>query len=260
MNLSRGVISESDMRIFLLLLLNALLVAVHVGAFTATISKQCNHCHCCASTSNLAMYSTKTDEWTSLTEDGGVKMKVISPSPSTDDDTKPISGKDDVTVEYVGSIATRNWSTDEVISCWLPDQNLDDMEFTKILFQEFAINGTKLCNEQKFNAKFVKEGLGILKASKIHNILENVSELTKYDKSHPPGTVFDKNTFTFRLGKGMVINALDISIAEMKVGQTVTLVARSDYAYGAKGVKTMGNVIVPPYATVSFDLTLVEIK
>ena len=242
-----------------------------VGAFSTCSSSAFNtrtarnhYCYDGAS-SPSCLYSTQNkvdttteEEWISLTEDDSVKMRTILPAAVEDDGTTPIPGKDDVTVEYIGSIAPRNWSTNDVISTWLPDRGLDD--FTNTLFQEFNINGTKLLNPKKFNSKFIKEGLGITNESKINKLLEAVDDLSKYDKSHPVGTVFDKNTFTFRLGKGLSIKALDLSLEKMKVGETVTLVARSDYAYGSKGLKDMGEVIVPPYSTVSFNLTLVEIK
>jgi len=74
------------------------------------------------------------------------------------------------------------------------------------------------------------------------------------------GTVFDKNQFSFRPGKGQVIQAFDLAIAEMKVGQTVSIVARSDFAYGSKGLRVGGKVLVPPYATVQYDVTCIEVK
>ena len=260
-----------------LIVVIAVMVVHDVGAF-ATFSSlsafntrtACNHYSYYGASSSSCLHSTQntnnkvdtttTEEWISLTDDDSVKMRTILSVAAADgdDNTTPIPGKDDVTVEYIGSIAPRNWSTNDVISTWLPDRGLDD--FANTLFEEFNINGTKLCNPKKFNAQFIKSGLGITNESKINKLLEAVDDLSKYDKSHPVGTVFDKNTFTFRLGKGLAIKAFDISLERMKVGETVTLVARADYAYGSKGLKEVGKVIVPPYSTVSFDLTLVEIK
>ena len=196
-------------------------VVVHgVGAFSTFSSSAFNtrtarnhYCYDGAS-SPSCLYSTQNtnnnvdtiaEEWISLTEDDSVKMRTIVSAAAKDDNTTPVPGKDDVTVEYIGSIAPRNWSTNDVVSTWLPDRGLDD--FANTLFEEFNINGTKLCNPKKFNSKFIKEGLGITNESKINKLLEAVDDLSKYDKSHPVGTVFDKNTFTFRLGKGLAIKA-----------------------------------------------------
>lgn len=201
----------------------------------------------------------EVEGWTSLTDDGGVKLKVISSSSSavSDDKKLDLKGKD-VTVEYIGSIAARNWNTQDVIECWLPDQGLSSL--APELFEAFDIDYNRLTNPKKFGIKFIKEGLGILKDAKQTTLFEAVQELKKSEKSFVEGTVFDKNQFTFRPGKGQVIKAFDLAVAEMKVGQTVSVVARCDFAYGSKGLRVGGKDLVPPYATVQYDVTLVEVK
>jgi FKBP-type peptidyl-prolyl cis-trans isomerase len=73
--------------------------------------------------------------------------------------------------------------------------------------------------------------------------------------------VFDKNTFSFRPNKGQVIKAFDLAIGTyMKVGQTCLILARCDYAYGSKGLRMNGKVVVPPYATVQYEVTFIEVK
>ncbi|KAL7491206.1 hypothetical protein ACHAWT_000625 [Skeletonema menzelii] len=202
----------------------------------------------------------EVDGWTSLTDGGGVKLKVISSSSLPDAgaaDKLDLKGKD-VTVEYIGSIAARNWSAQDVIDCWLPDQGLSSL--APELFEAFDIDYKRLTNPNKFGIKFIKEGLGILKDAKQTTLFEAAQELKRSEESHMEGTVFDKNQFTFRPGKGQVIRAFDLAIAEMKVGQTVSVVARCDFAYGSKGLRVGGKDLVPPYATVQYDITLVEIK
>lgn len=199
------------------------------------------------------------DEWTALTDDGGVKMRIISSGESTSSSqSAPVAGKDDVTVEYVGSILPYSaWTIDDVISSWLPDQGLSPL--APELFRAFNIDGTRLTSD-KFSKKFVLEGLGVTKESKNQNLVSAAMALREYESSFPPGTVFDKNRFTFRLGKGMAVKAFDLALSDMRVGDTASVIARCDYAYGSKGVRSMGKVVVPPYAMVSFELTLVEIK
>ena len=197
------------------------------------------------------------DGWRSLTEDGGVKMRSSSHD-SSKDLKYPTVGKDDVTVDYVGSYAERNWTIEDVNECWLPDQGLTDL--APKLFVAFNINGTKLMDETKFTKKFIFEGLGVTKECKNNNLLCAAQELKETETSHPAGMVFDKNRFTFRLGKGMAIKAFDLALREMKPGDTATVLARCDYAYGRNGLRSEGKFLVPPYATVAYDLTLVEIQ
>jgi hypothetical protein len=210
-------------------------------------------------------------EWTSLTDDGGVKIRVISPpSPSSNDnndnndtaeegeDLPDLKGKD-VTVEYIGSIASRNWSVNDVIDCWLPDQGLST-SLAPELFKAFDVDYKRLTNSTKFGIKFIKEGLGVLKESKQTTLFEAAQSLKQSDMLHVPGTVFDKNTFSFRPNKGQVIKAFDLAIGTMQVGQTCSILARCDYAYGSKGLRMNGKVVVPPYATVQYEVTFIEVK
>ena len=210
-------------------------------------------------------------EWTSLTDDGGVKIRVISPppSPSNDNDNNDAAAEEDlpdlkgkdVTVEYIGSIASRNWNVNDVIDCWLPDQGLSST-LAPELFRAFEVDYNRLTNSTKFGIKFIKEGLGVLKESKQTTLFEAAQSLKQSDMSHVSGTVFDKNTFSFRPNKGQVIKAFDLAIGStyMQVGQTCLILARCDYAYGSKGLRMDGKVVVPPYATVQYEVTFIEVK
>ncbi len=75
------------------------------------------------------------------------------------------------------------------------------------------------------------------------------------------GSVFDSSVsrgrpIEFQLGTGKVIKAWDDGIAQLKVGEKATLTCPPEVAYGAAGA---GGVI-PPNATLIFDVELVEIK
>jgi FKBP-type peptidyl-prolyl cis-trans isomerase len=80
------------------------------------------------------------------------------------------------------------------------------------------------------------------------------------------GTVFDSNVdpkfnhvqpFLFTLGAGQVIAGWDKGIVGMKVGEKKTLVIPPADAYGATGA---GNGLIPPNATLIFDVELLAIK
>lgn len=73
----------------------------------------------------------------------------------------------------------------------------------------------------------------------------------KFDSS------LDRNDpFSFILGAGQVIRGWDQGFAGMKVGGKRTLIIPPDMGYGASGA---GNVI-PPNATLVFDVELLEVR
>jgi FKBP-type peptidyl-prolyl cis-trans isomerase FkpA len=85
-----------------------------------------------------------------------------------------------------------------------------------------------------------------------------------YDPSLPEkkGRKFDSSRdrgapFTFPLGAGRVIRGWDEGVAGMRVGGRRTLVIPADMAYGSRGA---GGGLIPPDATLLFDVELLAVR
>ena len=78
-----------------------------------------------------------------------------------------------------------------------------------------------------------------------------LTNATQFDSSHDRG-----KPFIFNVGEGKVIKGWDEAILDMNVGSKRTLIIPPELGYGSRGA---GRVI-PPNATLMFEVELIEIK
>jgi len=108
--------------------------------------------------------------------------------------------------------------------------------------------------ESGLRYKILQEGAGV-KAEKGKTVSVH------YKGQLPDGTVFDssykrKEPIEFPLGMGQVIPGWDEGIQLLQIGDKARFVIPSDLAYGSRGA---GGVI-PPNATLVFDVELMDVK
>lgn len=174
----------------------------------------------------------------------------------TDDDVVPKDGGT-VSIHYKGTIEELEWSTEEVIACWLSTlQGLDDLAPA---FRKHAVDSHKVMD---LNEDFVMKELGVDNKIRAKKLVMAAKRL----KSNvlPTGTVFDARLdepYSFVVGQGTVIKGMDTAVRSMVVGESSKFTIRSDHAYGADGVRrSNGDVIVPPYSTLGFEITLLSFE
>ena len=192
-----------------------------------------------------------------MTSDGGVQKKLLS---SNDGPGDLLETDSTVTIQYTGTLVESNWTPQEVVSCWLSEQQgLDDL---KDAFLEHAIDEatlTNVDNNGKFTEAFVTDTLGVSQKIKCKKLVLAAKRLKTTRDEFPAGTEFDQNdNFTVVVGpKGKVIAGMKLGIASMAVGESCELRIRSDYGYGSEGYRTSkGEVMVPPFATLHFQVTV----
>lgn len=83
-------------------------------------------------------------------------------------------------------------------------------------------------------------------------LFQNGQKGNKFDSSRDRGEPIE-----FPLGAGRVVRGWDEGIAGMKVGGRRTLIIPPDLGYGARGA---GGGVIPPNATMIFDVELVRVR
>jgi hypothetical protein len=203
-----------------------------------------------------------------------VIKRVLQPADSDSETPQPGST---VAIAYSGSLwmdtsddenfgrgcGIASWDTETVLDCWLKEQQ-GLFEPLQGPFAEHSVDGAMLLDEELFTEEFVSNTLGVSNKIQCKKTIMAARRLrtTVADSSH--AQVFDSKSaeapYTFVLGTGKTIRAMELLVASMAVGETSEVVARCDYGYGADGFRTSkGDVLVPPFCGLSFQVTLLSV-
>ncbi len=170
-----------------------------------------------------------------------------------------------IEISYIGKLAgsQKEWSIDDVIEAWLQNQQgLSDI--LEEPFRSNNIDGQILMDGSKFTEEFVTNELGISNKMQCKKTIMAAKRLWKQMEVFPQGFEFDSSlergkNFSFILGQGKVIKGMDMAVSTMKVGEKARIFCRSDYGYGSEGYRTKkGNIVVPPFRSLIFDVQLIS--
>lgn len=164
-----------------------------------------------------------------------------------------------VIINYEGVIGELYWTPDEVIQCWL--STLQGQEDLVSVFREHGIDSQQLLSHEYFTEDFVVNQLGVTNKIKAKKLVMAAKRLQSNVRDFPVGTVFDANTnYAINFEKSTIIRGMTVGISSMSVGEQCRLVLRCDAAYGSEGLRRRdGDVMVPPYATLCFLMTLCRV-
>lgn len=164
-----------------------------------------------------------------------------------------------VVIEYTGRLAEDEWSAEDVVDCWLAAQQ--GLDHLRDAFLEHNVDGAVLLDESVFDEAYVADELGVGNKIQRKKLVMAAKRLAGDRRNYPAGTVFDssreRGPFEFTLAAGKAIRATELCVETMMGGESAEVVARCDYAYGKEGLRSRaGTVIVPPFATLCFEITL----
>ena len=120
----------------------------------------------------------------------------------------------------------------------------------------------KYVADNKINVKPTPEGIYIMTTKKGTGAQPQPMQTVTvhYTGKLLDGTVFDSSVkrgepFSFMLGARQVIPGWEVAVSRMHVGEKVTVLIPSDFAYGERG-----NYAIPPFSPLVFDIELLSVK
>jgi hypothetical protein len=175
-----------------------------------------------------------------------------------------------VSIEYKGTLASypdeEYWTPNDVVECWLSEQQgLQDLADA---FVEQDVDSKKLLDPDIFQEDFVSASLGVFNKIQYKKLVMAAKRLAKERQEFQTADdlEFDSSKrlgkpYIFPLGKNKAIHAMDMAVGSMKLGEQCEIITRCDYAYGKEGLRTSkGDMRIPPFATLKFEIELVKIE
>jgi FKBP-type peptidyl-prolyl cis-trans isomerase len=188
----------------------------------------------------------------------------------------------EVQIMYTGTLTEREWSADDVAACWLEAQTFrapfgvvpkegqyyaqQEMAVYRAAFLAHQVDGRKLLSAEFFTEEYVAGTLGVSDKQHAKKLVSAAQKLRAHVEKQETGGEFDSSReagpLRFVLGDGSVIRGLEVGVASMSEGERAELRIRADMAYGKngfrKGGKSSGELLIPPFATLSFDVHLLK--
>lgn len=202
-------------------------------------------------------FSTTKDPMVDLSGDGGVLGEGL-PDDLNLEEIAPLSLP--ITIAYRGTIAPSDWTASEVVKCWLHEQQ-GLGELAADAFLEKDIAEAQLTNPDFFTEEFVVRTFPSLSKIQVKKLLMASRRLATSRTELAVGTTFDaQDSYPITKDKKLISGmSRGIALLDETTCRKLTIVCRCDYAYGAEGYrKPTGEVVVPPYATLQFDMELLS--
>lgn len=204
------------------------------------------------SSSSRVLLLAADDGWIDLTDNGGVQKQVL-----VEGGKDPYETGTEVSYFYKGTLVNADWTAEEVVSCWLAEQQgIDDSLPDK--FCSMEVDERKLTNIDEFTESFVQEELGVTGKIACKKLVMASKRLATSRNEFPPGMEFDSSDrYEYTIGSGKLIRGMELGLASMRPGEEALVKIRSDYAYGSEGYrKRDGDVVVPPFASLLFEIKI----
>ena len=223
--------------------------------------------------------------WTNLVpDDDSAPVRKTILDIANSDDGGPQSGTT-ATIKYVGRLvlaegdtsngnggmSIASWTTHDVLECWLKEQQ-GLYELLADAFQKHSVDGAALLDEILLTEDYLLDELGLENKIKRKKTIMAAKRLRTTMGEFLDGAVFDESlssasdddddgVYKFVVGKGKTIKAMELLVASMQVGERSKVVCRADYGYGSEGYRTsQGVVVVPPFCSLEFEVTLVSVE
>jgi FKBP-type peptidyl-prolyl cis-trans isomerase len=116
-------------------------------------------------------------------------------------------------------------------------------------------NNSNMLDIQGMKVEILKEGTGDgakVSDNIVVNYVGTLTDGTQFDSSLNPG----RKPFPYTLGKNQVIQGWELGLLGMKTGEERKLTIPPELGYGAAGA----NGVIPPNATLIFDITMLSIN